>query len=508
MPTDLGDHFRAIWAKKYLVLLISLLVAAAAYLLSSQQDEVFEASLRLRLAPGEVVSGQRVTETETAFLATSYAELGSGDVVLDPAAEAVGLSVDRLRGVADVAASGTPGFIDVSASAGSAERAEELADAVSQALVDAIQERQDATLATTVAPVQAELDELADELGTLELEDPERPMLEARYDALLQALISRQVRTVDRLEVVSPARSEGAPVSPRPRRDATLAFLLALVINGELVVLLSALGDRLSPENLAEDIAQTTGLPLLARVPGGRRSQPTEAFRELRTNLQFMGGDRSISSVAVVGDAAGVGKTMAALNLARSVASAGLTVVLVDGDLRRPSVHDRLGIPRTPGLTDFIQEGRTDVVRSAPAGEPGTLDVLTSGSPLADPLDLLTTRLRPLIDVLRTSELTVIDTPPLRLFSDGLAIASECDATILVVDVRSTKRREVKVAVERLRQVGANVVGVVANRTEDVRERAYYDVAAKEALGQRAAASAGEPSPGDGGATRGRRKTR
>lgn len=481
MPTDLGTHFQTIWAQKYRVLVISFIVAGAAFLLSSQQNEVFEASMRFRLAAGEVVSGQRVSEAETAFLASSYAELGSGEAVLGPAAETVGLSVDRLRGATDVAASDTPGFIDISASASSSERAEELATAVGRALTTAIEERQRGALATSIAPVQEELDQLAEDLGDLDIDDPERPQLRARYDALLQALITRQVRTVDQLEEVSPARGSDVPVSPRPRRDATLAFLLALVVNAELVVLLGAVGGRLSRNDLTEDVAETTGLPLLAKIPGGRRSEPLEAFRELRTNLQFMSEGGRISSVAVVGDGPGIGKTLTTLNLARSFASAGSSVVVIDGDLRRPSLHQRLGIDRAPGLTDFLRHAGVDVVRPAPEGEPSTLDVVTSGSPFADPSDLLVSRIRPLLDELRAVQLVVFDTPPLRLFADGLVIASECDATVLVVDVRSTKRRDVKNALDRLRQVGANVVGVVANRTDDVRERSYYDVAAKEA---------------------------
>lgn len=485
MSTDLGEHFRAIWKRKYHVLALSLLIAGGVYLLSSQRAEVFEASVRLRLVPAEVASGQRASETETAFLTTSYAELASSDAVLTRAATALGTDVDAIESDTDVEPADTPGFIDVSASAGSPEEAADIATALSTALVAAVEERQQQTLAAATEPLQAELERIGDQLANLPIDVVDRPILQARYDALLQALITRQVQAVDQVDVVSPARTEDAPVSPRPQRDALFAFLVALVVNGELVVLFSSMGGRLSRENLAEDVTATTGLPLLATVPTGSRAETSEAFRELRTNLQFMAGIQEISSLAIVGDGPEIGKTTTALNLARSMASLGTAVVVVDGDLRRPSLHEHLACHRAPGVTDFLA-GDRNVVRTAPSGEPAMMRVMTSGRPLADPSDLLTVRVGALIEHLGAAELVIIDTPPLRLFADALNIAAQCDATVMVVDVRSTKRQALKSAVERLNQVGANVVGVVANRTDAEPNRRYYDVAAAEADPSRA----------------------
>lgn len=483
MTSDLGEHLRIIWRRKWLVLLLSLLLAGGVYWLSSQQDETYAADLRLRLAAGQAATGQQVGENDTAFLAESYAELATTRAVQDATAEAVDPPVTRktVERRVSIDAAATAGFIDVRATGPTPERAEELATAMGEALSSAVQTRQRELVEAATVPLEEELESLEDRLEALTEDSATRDALTARYEALVTALTQRQLQAVDRLEIVSPAVASDDPVSPRPRRDALLAFLVGFIVYSELFVLAAALGDRFSSETLSEDIERVAGVPVLARIPQRRPDDIEEAFRELRTNLQFMAGIGGVRSVAVIGNATGIGKTMTSLSIARSFASTGIPTVLIDGDLRRPSVHNRLDMSRSPGLTDYLQDQSVSMLRRT-GSDNGPLGVITSGSPMANPSDVLTLRFGEVLAQTRPAELVVVDTPPLDLFADGLAVASQCDLTIVVIDVRSTRKRALRSTAARLKQVDANLVGVVANRVEGVpRSGSYYDTSTAEA---------------------------
>lgn len=255
-----------------------------------------------------------------------------------------------------------------------------------------------------------------------------------------------------------------------------LALLAAIVINGELSVVLAALSDRFSSEDEELEASEVTGLPVLARVPASGEEAMMEAFRTLRTNLMFMDSiDARMRTIAVVGGETGIGKSFTSINLARSAATIEVPVVLVDADLRRPSVHRYLGLPATPGLTEVLA-GYCDVA-SALKRVPDTqgLEVMPGGSPASDASRVVgSQQLGKVLEDLDWAGLVVVDTPASGLFADALAIASRCDATLIVVDVSGSKRRAVRSMVQQLRQVGAKPIGVVLNRTDPLPRNTYH----------------------------------
>jgi capsular exopolysaccharide synthesis family protein len=257
-------------------------------------------------------------------------------------------------------------------------------------------------------------------------------------------------------------------------RDALLAFLVALVVVSELTVLVYYVGDRFSRTEDSAEVTKLTGLPVIAKIPRGSGVELIEAFRVLRTNLMVLEGSGKPRTLAVVSANQGAGKSFTALNLAESAAGLEERIVLIDADLRKPVLHDRLGIARTPGLSSVLQGGDlTTALQKAP--DTPFLRVLASGKPVDDASGVLGARaFRHVLDSLRAVRLVVVDTPPAGLFADAMAVASQCDATIFVLDVQTSRRRQVRQTLEALDRAGANMVGVIVNRTTTPKRAAYY----------------------------------
>ena len=273
---------------------------------------------------------------------------------------------------------------------------------------------------------------------------------------------------------MSPAVASSSPVSPRPLRDSLLALAVAFVIVSELWVIIRAVGDRFSTTDDSADIMKLAGLPVLARIPKGSDADTVEAFRILRTNLMFLEGAGKPRTLAVVSANADAGKTFVAIHLAESAAALDEKVVLIDADLRKPAVHERLGVARAPGLSAVLQ-GADIASTLRRNGTSPFLRILPSGAPVSDPSGVLGARaFRQVLDGLRAVRLVVVDTPPGALFADAMAVASQCDATIFVLDMKTSRKRAVRATIEALERGGANIVGLVVNRAATPRPTSYY----------------------------------
>jgi capsular exopolysaccharide synthesis family protein len=470
------EHLRVIWRRKWRVLAVALLLAAIVYIRSDASPDTYRAEAVLAVTPGRVDAGPDVA----ARLARSAAVLAGTRTVLLRAIEDGKLQLGASAARDDVQARSTDdGFVIVEGDGDSPRRAEALAGAVANALVTTIQSGQEAVREDAVAPAADDLADLERQLGSRDLaaDAPIRAALLARYTELNRAVTEARLRPLDRAEVVSPARAAGEPVAPTPARDGLLTFAGALLAFSLLAVLVEVLSDRFSTERPAEEAVRVTGLPVLAEIPRTGGAEVVEAFRTLRTSLMFMSTSERLRTLAVVSVDPGAGKTSTALNLAREAAALEVPVVLIDGDLRRPILHERLQLPRSPGLSEALA-GRADTTEIGHlVGDGGWLRVVPSGAPVGDPSGLFGGRsFREALDNMTWAELVIVDTPAGGLFADALAIASQCDATLVVVDAQNSKRRPVRDLVESLRQVSAQPIGIVLNRTEPAPRPSYYEV--------------------------------
>ena len=242
--------------------------------------------------------------------------------------------------------------------------------------------------------------------------------------------------------------------------------------------------------SLEEIEALTSPRPVLAVVPsqsrrgaqGGvislieTRSPASEAFRTLRTGVQFARHDRDIDIVQVTSPDPGDGKSTTAANLAVTFAQAGQRTVLVDCDLRRPTVHTVFTVRNDRGLTNVLRDEADpfDVLYHLPSLPDLTL--LTSG-PLPDnPAELLSERtFRAALDQLRSRfDVVVLDSAPLLPVSDGAIVSKQAEGIIMVVAAESSRRRHVTRSLRQLEEIGAPVLGVVFNRASTRSDRSYY----------------------------------
>ena len=216
-------------------------------------------------------------------------------------------------------------------------------------------------------------------------------------------------------------------------------------------------------------------------VPVASRDYQTpaaEAYRTLRTNLNYLTPPRPPRVIVITSALPGDGKTTTAVNLAVTLAHQGQRVILIDAETRRGTVHDLFGIPPAPGFFDLMygQASPGECIRRVEMEGGGTLDVLPLGSaPSVNPADLLVAgRLQPLFERLRPQyDYIIIDTPPLNLFTDGALIGAHADALLLVARADKTDRDELRYAVQQLRNVQVTLAGTILNDVEFRRSSRY-----------------------------------
>lgn len=207
------------------------------------------------------------------------------------------------------------------------------------------------------------------------------------------------------------------------------------------------------------------GLDPACVVVTDSRSPAAEAFRVIRTNLEFAAPDVGVRVLVVSSPLAAEGKSTTAANLALAVAQAGRRVLCVDADLRRPSLHRLFNVPSTPGLSSILVgratvEQARRVVASAPA-----LELLPAGPLPPNPSELLgSARFTEFLAAARAAyDLVLLDVPPVLGMADAPLAARHADGVVLVVRAGFTRREALRGAVEALRRADAHVVGVVLN---------------------------------------------
>lgn len=215
----------------------------------------------------------------------------------------------------------------------------------------------------------------------------------------------------------------------------------------------------------------TTPTPSLVALRDPR-SPAAEAYRTLRTNIQFSSLDKPLRTLLATSSAPDEGKSTTVANLAITMAQAEQRVILVDCDLRRPSLHELFGLPNETGLTSLIlAQDNTPPLQSTEV--PG-LSLLTSGPLPPRPADILgSRRMEAVIARLREeADIVLFDTPPVAAVTDAAALATRVDGVLLVFQAHKTTRERARQARQILEKVKANIIGVVLNNAEI--ERGYY----------------------------------
>jgi capsular exopolysaccharide synthesis family protein len=362
-----------------------------------------------------------------------------------------------------------------------------------------LQRRELNTLQTTYSENQSRLREISRQQDQLKRRFLVNPGQMQQYEALQQQLeVARdnltsyiKARESFRLQVAQrtvpwsiliPPGFGRLPVKPSVSRGLLTAVIMGAVAG----VGLALLRDRLdhvfhTPKELYEGLSMpllgvvpylpgraptTTISQSLASLEGGERFAIKESLRNLFANFRLLRADKPVRLVAITSSTQGEGKTTTTALFAETLAQLGQRVLLVDADMRRPMLHRYVGANNTQGLSSLLTDGElavADVIQPIQSG----LDLLSSGPVPPDPTQLLSSeRCRAVVEAIRLLpqyDLVIFDTPPTLLLSDPVLLAEHLDGLLFLVGLSRVNRDLPAQALQRVRDTGVDVLGVLAN---------------------------------------------
>lgn len=431
---DLSDYLRILrrnWVLIAAVTLAGLLISGASAVLTKP---TYSADTELFVVTQSSGSVQELQQgnTFTQARVQSYVKIVDSPVVLQPVIDSLGLpqNTEQLAGQVTASTDLDTVLINISASDHSPVQASAIAQAVASSLIQAV--------------------------DTLE-----RPHAGGSSPVYLS--------------VIKPATAPSLPSAPNTKVILLLGFLVGLAGGVATAILRTTLDRRIRGE---ADLRGITDTPLLGGISfdhdavrkplltqTGQQSSRAESFRQLRTNLQFANISGHAKTVLVTSSLPGEGKSTTAINLSIALAQAGRAVCLIDADLRRPMVHDYLGLDKHAGLTTALV-GEADLNDLLQQWGDDNLFVLASGRIPPNPSELLgSDEMRRLIGQLEQAfDTIVIDAPPLLPVTDAAVLSQHVGGVVVVVGTDKLRRQDLERSFNALQMVGSNVLGVVLNR--------------------------------------------
>lgn len=321
--------------------------------------------------------------------------------------------------------------------------------------------------------------------------DPERARdIAQAYAEQLQLLVEEletprgETTAVVKATLIDDAQVARSPVAPQPLRNLALAGVLGLLLGIGLAVARELLDTSVKG---AEDVAEITSAPVLGNIfqDNDAKRAPSEvlftatpwaeAFRVLRTNMQYVDIDNAQKVIVVTSALPGEGKSTTAVNLAVTLTQAGQKVALVECDLRRPLIADRLELDGAIGTTSVLigKVSAEDVMQQY---ADTSLDVLVCGQVPPNPSELLQSQAMEmlLLDLRQRYDIVILDAPPLLPVTDAALLATRADGAVVVVSHGRTTRDQLSTAIERLDSVGAATLGVVVNQAPAKKSASGY----------------------------------
>jgi len=438
-PTEFLATLRRQWAT---IVVLGIIGAAAGFGLARLTPESFQATSSVFVSAqrgdtsAELVQGSTFTQN----IVQSYAELASMPVVLEPVIERLDLNVTPPILAKSISAQ-TPlntFIIEITVTDNSPEASAKIANAVADELATAVQR---------ISPKSAN----------------NAPVV------TLQNVARAPVPLV-----------RSAPNTPLM---VLTGLGIGLALGYGFVLLREVLDTRIRSEKDLQHVGETPLLGLINRQPGtrGQDERPVgtltgttaETYRRLATNIEFLDPDTKICSIVVTSSMPGEGKTITAINLALAAGELAPRVLLVDADLRRPSVAKYCGIEGAVGLTSVLsgQVSLEDALQSW-----SHVSVLTAGTLPPNPSQIVNSNAMAdlLVKLSRSFDLVIVDSPPLLPVTDALALSRITDGALIVVRYKATRRQQLSGSLRALEAVKARAIGIVLNRVTQKNKDADY----------------------------------
>jgi non-specific protein-tyrosine kinase len=507
---ELHDYWKI--AKKWWWLAVAcvLISSVSSYLGTLEMPRIYRATTT-------VIVGQTLSQADpnsqdiwiSQQLAQTYAEMVKRQPILKGAAEALGLQFVPSSDSISTRQVPSTQLLEISVRDTDPERARALADEIATQLIlqsptaSQDQERQ-AFIGERLTRIEQNISgteaEMAEEQEKLEAANSARAIqqYQANINALQQKLFSYEATYAQLLlsaqggtnyiSLIEPATTPVTPISPNVPETVALAGAIGLALAVGGAVLIEYLDDTV--KSVEEAVKLSSGLPMLgaiADIVGKEYSDKlvaarsplspiTEAYRVLRTNVQFSAVDDPLTTIMVTSPGPSEGKSITVANLAVVLAQSGKKVILVDADLRRPVQHRIFQVPNQEGFCDAILERGPEVMRFVQQTAVDGLCLLTSGQHAPNAAELLSSdRARQLINTLGAqADVVLFDSPPLLVVADASILSSRVDGVILVNALGNTRRTMARRAVDELRRAHGRLLGLVVNRMSQKYAGDYY----------------------------------
>jgi len=512
---DIRQYLALFWQWAWLIALVTVLAGLVSFLVSQRMTPVYSASTTLYIneAPStkatdynSIITSERISGT--------YSKMITTRPILEEVANRTGVTVEYLTDRITVSPIRDTTLIQITVKSSDARLAAQIANETANVFADRvimIQEERftvsKESLQTQIADMEVQIEEVTSALIT-ERDAGVKASLETKltqYRAIYSNLILsyEQIRlseaqTVSTVFSVDPAIVPTEPISPQVLRNTALAAMVGLMLAVGVIFLIEALDDTLKTP---EDVKKTLGLPVLGVIAKHEteegnpitnttpRSPVSEAFRSLRTNIQYSSVDMEMRKILVTSTDPKEGKSTIVTNLGVVFAQLGKKVTLIDADLRKPTLHKKVGLQNRTGLTTLFVHSLETLELVTQKTEIANLSVITSGELPPNPSELLGSRKMQTIleKINETSDMIIIDCPPALAVTDSLVMVPYVDAVLIVVKPGFTKAKSALLIVEQFKRSNANLVGVVMNELDLGRSRysyKYYQYKSDKAYGK------------------------
>jgi non-specific protein-tyrosine kinase len=512
---DLRDYVTIIRKRKLLIFAATVAVVAVVLTLTLMQTPIYRSSAEVLLQPRtslQLLQPDQVQRDGSQTMVATEIEVMKSRSVIDAVQKELGY-----RPSVSIASRGETYVVSVTATDPDPDRAAEVANGYAETYVVTRREGQVADLLAATEQVREQITQLDQESKTLDDElaavdfaissapnnregdaaravreqlvvrqQPDRLSIATRRAGYIEQIdqlrLSSGLTETGGARIVSDAAPAGSPFKPAPRRSVAIALVLGLLVGVGLAFLREYLDDSISSREDLE--GAIPALDLLTVVPlfgdwkdrksaklvsvASPQSATAEAYRTLRTSMQFVGIDHTIKVTQVTSPNPGEGKSTTLANLGVQLSRTGRRVVLVDCDLRKPRLHEFFDIQNDIGFTSILLGDATVSEALAPVKGERNLVVVPSGPVPPNPSELLSAkRTQEVLQMLgEQADFVLVDSPPVLPVSDSLVLSRLVDATILVISAGTTTKRGAHRAYEQLEQIDAPLIGAVLNSVE------------------------------------------